>query len=142
MLTELLTGLTVLLIGLAFVWWNEYQAKKVRNSGDCILRDVLIKYDDGTVLHIYEVKTIEDVPSIRSYNVSPDVRHTNFIELQAILKFKDHLEECGLTMDLEQAAELWANTMAKKWRENYTEEFLEGRVDSEALKVLDAEDVE
>jgi hypothetical protein len=121
-MTPFLMCLFVLALGASFVWYNEWQASKEAvepNAADRILRDASINYLDGSSFRFYEAKPTVKNMTFKSYAVHPDVRASNIEEIQAILKFKEHVAEHGIEISLEQAAEIWAEKWAKGWREQY-----------------------
>jgi len=133
-MTTFTAFVVLVLIGCLFVWSNERRYKNSPNDG--ILRDVVVKYENGTMFRFYQVKPVNEVTTIRSYRISPDLSVLNSFEIEAILKYKDYLEECGLKMTVEKAAEIWIRNEAESWRKKYQEQLKEI---SEIINMKEAE---
>jgi hypothetical protein len=136
-MSAFLSVVCVLTLGVCFIWYNERKERRELEShkaekaqGDTvILRDAVIRFADGTVMHIYEAKPSQPNMVCHTFAVGPNaaaVLETNMEEIQEIEKYHAHLLECGLHLSLEEAAMAWAMIKARAWREeNFTGVLLE-----------------
>ena len=117
-------------LGFCFIRYNERKERKLiaaredeQEQGERkILHDAVIKYADGSVMHIYEAKTPQPNMICHTFHVGPNseaVLATNMEEIREIEKYHAHLLDCGLHLSMEEAAMAWATIKAKAWRHDH-----------------------
>jgi hypothetical protein len=120
---SILTLVTLIAVGLFFIWNNERQEKMDQDGPfDRVLHDAVIHYPDGTTLRFYDAKPTKSCMEAHVYRSRhPSVLSSNVDEIKDIIKYRETVEKHGIVMTFEQAAEVWVERYAADWRKNYTE---------------------